>query len=112
MKHEKVIGMFETYYSVIRKGIVCTEREDWRHRRKILSQVFNFDFIVSHIPMMATIADQVFDHFESNCKMARSEGNSEIYTVDFFEVMTKYTSSIVITGFLGMESLKDSLKGK
>ena len=60
----KVMGIYEVFYSFFKKGIIPIEKDQWKHRRKLLSQVFNFDFITSHIPMMTSIADQVFEEVE------------------------------------------------
>ena len=53
--------------------------------------------------MMSKIADQVFDSFEA--KALAKNGENEI-KVDMFEMMVKFTSSVVISGFLGLDSLK------
>ena len=82
--------------------MICAEGAQWKHRRKNISQAFNFDFIVSHIPMMVQIADKAFDEFEQKSEKLSLKGEKRKYSVDFFKMMTKYTSSIVISGFLGM----------
>ena len=58
---EKVLGIYEVFYSWVKKGLVCKERDEWKHRKRILSQVFNFDFITSHVPLMVGIVNNVFD---------------------------------------------------
>ena len=62
---EKEKDLFEVFFSIVRRGLVVSEGNEWKNKRKLLSNVFNHDFITSHIPMMITIADQVFDDFES-----------------------------------------------
>jgi cytochrome P450 len=49
---------------IIERGVVVVEDQEWKNRKKILSKVFNYDFISSQIPNMAMIADKVFDKFE------------------------------------------------
>ena len=61
MAHQKVMGLFEVFFTGIKNGMICAEGNQWKHRRKNISQAFNFDFIVSHIPMMVQIADKAFD---------------------------------------------------
>ena len=58
---EKCHGTFETLFTFIKHGLLSIEKDVWKSRRKIFSQVFNFDFITSHIPMMINIADEIFD---------------------------------------------------
>ena len=67
MIEQKSIGLFETFFSSFKKGLICSEREGWKHRRKLLSQVFNFDFILENIPVMVKIADKAFEEFELEC---------------------------------------------
>jgi len=43
--------------------MLVSEGIDWKNKRKVLSNVFNYDFITAHIPMMAKIADNVFNDF-------------------------------------------------
>jgi cytochrome P450 len=58
-------NLFETFFTVINRGMLTSEGTDWKNKRKILSSVFNYEFITSHIPMMIMIADKVFDDFEN-----------------------------------------------
>lgn len=41
-------------------GIIFTEKKEWKNRRKILSKIFNFDFITSNIKMMTRASDMIF----------------------------------------------------
>ena len=63
MTNQKMIGYFDVLIILFKKSILCAEGTKWKHTRKTLSQVFNFDFIVSQIPTMTKVADQVFDEF-------------------------------------------------
>ena len=54
----------EVFYEWVKKGLVCKEKEEWKLRRKFLSQVFNHDFIVSHIPLKVKIANKLFEEFD------------------------------------------------
>ena len=42
--------------SVIGSGLFLSEGDDWKKKKKILSNVFNFDFIHSKIPLIAKVA--------------------------------------------------------
>ena len=48
----------------MQKGIVAAEDEYWKKKKKLLSKVFTFDFVVSQIPNMIKIADTTFDSVE------------------------------------------------
>lgn len=61
----KECKMAEVFYSIVKNGLVAVEGKKWKHRRKLISKVFNYDFITSLIPEMVHIANRVFDDFES-----------------------------------------------
>jgi len=37
---------------MLKRGIAFIDKDVWRHRRRILSKVFNYDFIASQISVM------------------------------------------------------------
>ena len=51
-------------FSFVKKGIDSVEDDYWKKKKKLLSKVFNYDFIVSQIPVMAKVADITFDTAE------------------------------------------------
>ena len=73
MKLVKVVGIYDIFYSWLKKGIVCMQKEEWKHRKKTLSQVFNYDFITSQIPLMINVANNVFDKFEEKQKQSQNK---------------------------------------
>ena len=104
---------FEAFTSIAYKALGFLENDEWKHHRKVISKVFNYDFITSQIPNMVTIADRIFDQIEEN----HQQGHIEINEVgkikmELFDTMVKYTSSVVMSGFLGLDSLKEQLKGE
>ena len=57
-------GPYEVFYEFIQKGILSVEDSYWKKKKKILSKVFNYDFVVSQIPDMVKISDSTFDKIE------------------------------------------------
>jgi cytochrome P450 len=109
----KFLGPLEVFRDITKDGVANTEGLEWKNRRKVLTKVFNFEFIVSQIPTMVAIADEVFDEFEQRYwKDNPEKGEKKELNVKLLEVMVKYTSSIIISGFLGIDSLKEKLRGK
>ena len=63
--------------------------------------------------MMCTIANQTFDEFEKeHLKVHPEEEEQKYFKGELLKMMSKYTSSVVISGFLGTDSLKEKLKGE
>ena len=106
MKLHKVYGLFDAFYDLVKKSILRVEGQEWKHRRKILSQVFNFELITSQIPTMIKIADRTFEEFEVNGQVIKETNDvkSQIQ-VNLLDIVVRYTSSVVISGFLGLNSL-------
>ena len=46
------------------EGLILSEGEEWKMKRRVLTQVFNFDFLKQLAPEIARMADQVFDKME------------------------------------------------
>ena len=64
MIQKKFTGIIEPFTAIAKKGLVFLEKDEWKHHRKILSKVFNYDFIMAQVPNICIITDQIFDEFE------------------------------------------------
>jgi len=51
-KFAKMNTGYEILSFIINKGLPFLEKNSWKHSRTTLSKVFNFDFIISQIPIM------------------------------------------------------------
>ena len=62
---------------------------------------------------MVQSADMMFNRFEEEYWSQHSEERKDRkIKISLYELIAKYTSSIIMTGFLGMDSMKEQLKGK
>jgi hypothetical protein len=62
--------------------------------------------------MMITIAENTFAEFEKKGKKGNQQSEqNEQFDVDLVELLIDYTSSVVVSGFLGADSLKEKFKG-
>ena len=48
---------------MIEKGIILAHDDEWKRRKKIFSNIFNFDMIIFQVPHMIEIADKTLDEF-------------------------------------------------
>ena len=46
---------------IMGNGLVFSEGNDWKMKRKIMSTIFNYDFIKSKIRIISKIAKEVLD---------------------------------------------------
>jgi len=51
-KFSKMSTGYEIFSFIIDRGLPFLEKNRWKHSRATLSKVFNFDFIISQIPIM------------------------------------------------------------
>jgi len=56
----KVDMVFKLVIFMTKKGLAFIEKDVWKHRRRILSKVFTYDFISSQIPNMILTIDKMF----------------------------------------------------
>lgn len=62
-KHELLLSGIK---AIMGEGIVFSEGDSWKNKRKLMSKVFNFDLIKENILKMAEICDKCFDKYEEN----------------------------------------------
>ena len=43
---------------MVGSGLFLSEGDDWKKKKKILSNVFNYDFIRSKIPLIAKVSQE------------------------------------------------------
>jgi cytochrome P450 len=48
------------------KGFFFSEGEKWKNKRKVMSKIFNFDFITSQVPIISKIFDKLFTNTEES----------------------------------------------
>lgn len=107
MKAPKITSGFKIFRYVLQKGLIFIEKNVWKHRRRILSKVFNFDFIGSQIPVMVQSADVMFEKFEEEYWSQHPEDRKDRkIKLTLYKLIGKYASSIIMAGFLGMDSMK------
>lgn len=60
---------------IMGNGLVFSEGNEWKMKRKIMSTVFNYDFIKSKIPIISKITKEVLDKVEET---SENKGKNEI----------------------------------
>jgi cytochrome P450 len=51
---------------VVGSGIAFSEGNEWKKKRKVISNVFHFEFLHSLIPKMIKTLDEYFEEFDEN----------------------------------------------
>lgn len=59
-------NIIEGIKMIVGEGMVFTEGDPWKNKRKLMSKVFNFDLIRENIPKIADICDKSFKDFEKD----------------------------------------------
>ena len=64
-------------------GLVFSEGTEWKAKRKVLTQVFNFEFIKSLSPKIALASDKVLDEIEKKYEGKEMEFDIHEYSTNF-----------------------------
>lgn len=62
--YEKVKSFVSNLKRIIGGGILLSEGEIWKDKRKVMNKIFNYDFITDNIPKIERIIDQALDKLE------------------------------------------------
>ena len=86
--------LFGALTGLIKDGLVFIEGEKWKSQRKLISQVFHFDYMNSFIPTINQIAQE---WIKANCAQETS-------SVNLHFMSKKFTSKVIWRMFFGEES--------
>lgn len=96
--------------SIFGHGLVASENNEWKRKRKLLSKIFTFDSIIEALPTIITITNTVFEEFENRHWERKPEDRPKGQVqYDIFKMVKKYTSLILLTKFLGTSALSESI---
>ena len=59
--HKNTIALKGTAYLLGGKGLILSEGDSWRRKRKIISKLFSFDMLQENIGKICSINDKVFE---------------------------------------------------
>ena len=83
-----------------RPSLILAEGDDWKRIRKILSQAFNQDFIASNMPLMNSIASEVFSQID------------DLENVNLINEFQKITGNVILSSMLGEDFLGRKYNGE
>lgn len=92
--------MFAPLPSLVRNGLVFTEGEKWKSQRKLISQVFHFDYMNACIPI---INRKCLEWIDSYCR-----DGTQVF-LDVKKTMKMYTSRVIWRMFFGEEDIQTSV---
>jgi cytochrome P450 family 4 len=82
---------------IARKGILFSEKEAWKAKRKLLSQVFHFNYVNECMPTIARSAQEWIDRYSKG-----SEGG----IVNLHQTMPFFPATVLWRIFLGEDQIK------
>ena len=97
----------ETSYvlSIFGSGLVFDEGQRWKGKRKILNEIFNFDFIRNLTPKIAQICEGTIERLDK-------DGDGQGVSYDIHEYSLGMASTVVLSCFLGAELQDEQIEGK
>lgn len=90
----KDLRIFGVVTPAVKNGLSFTEGEKWKYQKKLLSQIFHFEYMNSCIPLINQVVDGWITRY---CKEPKS-------TVDVTNAFKMYAGEIVFNIFFGEDS--------
>jgi cytochrome P450 len=85
---------FRSFKQLLGDGLLLSEGEEWRYKRRIMSSLFNYEFIKSKFSMIVSIAKEICDE----AKASKQDGKCLIEVNQLFQ---KIFGTVVIRCFFG-----------
>jgi cytochrome P450 len=88
------------------EGLVFSEGDIWKKKKKILSKVFNFDLIKENISKISEICDICFDEYDETHKVGDRR-----YKYDTLGLSVRIFNGVVMKCFFGSDNVKEKIGG-
>ena len=105
------IGFYEksrveraTFSRISKEGLGFSEGKKWKMKKKILSEVFTFEFIKSTSQRVAALCNSSLDSLEG------SQGQEPEY--DVLDLATHFTGNVLVDCFFGENMVNEKIEGK
>ncbi len=85
-------------------SVGLVEKDEWRRRRKVISNTFHFEFLKSLIPKVGEITGQMLKDLETK--------DSNVVKVEVLPFMRELLSTILAKMLFGVEVGEDQLDGQ
>lgn len=76
------------------KGLIFSEGDEWKRKRRIFGKFFTFEFIASKIPEMYNIFENCLDKFEEESKI---EGTTDEYKLKMADLSIAMFSRVIMS---------------
>lgn len=98
-KHPLIKENLDTQIKRNKESIILAEGESWKRIRRIISKTFNYDFILSIIPIIISTTNQVFDKIK------------DLENANIMEEFQKITGNVILKAMMGEDFLEIEYKG-
>ena len=93
--------LFSHFIRTFGYGLLFSEKELWKGKKKILTEVFNFILIMGSTPKIIELCNKEFERFEKLSVEQNSCIEKGKFKIDMLELFTGVTSSVICTIFFG-----------
>ena len=104
----KYTGMFSKTPEFLKNGLVFTEGEKWKRQRKLISQVFHFDYMNNSLPIIRATAKEWIDN---HCKISTESASPSFAVVDVSKELKMYSSTVLWRIFFGEDRFLEGQSG-
>ena len=99
--YTKTVETKDLFKKVGGEGLLFSEGAEWKMKRKVLTEVFNFEFLKQLAPQIAEMADQAYEKMETSSE-------SEIQ-YDVLDATIELAANVMIEGFFGQNIKEDKI---
>ena len=103
--------MVDNLKRVVGDGLVFAEGDQWKQKRKVISQVFNFKFINSKIGDISKICLESIQKNEENCMKKGNCLSPGVYRSSIMDISGEFASEVIMQCFLGGKSSNETIDG-
>ena len=105
--YHKISSTFRGTAPLLGKGLLFSQGDIWRRKRKIISNFFSHDILLSNVGTIGEIADRVLEKTESQHKIGEKK-----FRYNMKYLGSQIFGSVILKCFLGVTDFQEKIKGQ
>ena len=81
-KYEKIALQKDLMTEGTGLGVIMSEGNQWKMKRKLVNEIFTFDFMKAQTPLISNVCDRILDTIDKKYPSSEIQYNVNIYTAE------------------------------